>query len=98
MVKKKEGWKELPIGAIIVEPGSSRKFKTGDWKSFRPVWIEEKCTQCMICVPNCPEDCIPRKEGKRLDTDLSICKGCGICAQVCPVKCIEMKPEGDFNE
>ncbi|MBN2422069.1 4Fe-4S binding protein [Candidatus Woesearchaeota archaeon] len=95
---EKKGWKEIPLGGMICEAGSSSKFKTGDWKSFRPIWNKEKCTQCMMCVVYCPEDCIPRKDDKRLETDLSVCKGCGICKEICPVKCIEMKEEGASDE
>lgn len=90
-------WREMPVGAVC-EPGSSANFKTGDWKSSTPVWDSKKCTHCMMCVVYCPEDCIPRKVGKRLETDFSMCKGCGICANVCPVKCIAMKEEGESNE
>jgi pyruvate ferredoxin oxidoreductase delta subunit len=98
MAETKKGYKEIPIGGMIIEAGSSAKFKTGDWKSYRPIWDKEKCTHCMICPAYCPEDCIPTKQGKRMETDLEYCKGCGICAEVCPVKCITMKEEGEFNE
>jgi pyruvate ferredoxin oxidoreductase delta subunit len=90
-------YKEIPIGGMIEEAGSSKDFKTGEWKTFVPVWDKEKCTQCMICPVLCPEDCIPVKKGEnpeRLETDFDYCKGCGICANVCPVKCIEMKEPG----
>ncbi|MFH0876057.1 MAG: 4Fe-4S dicluster-binding protein [archaeon] len=90
----KKSWKEIPVGGMITEAGSSASFKTGDWKSLTPVWNNQKCIHCMICPVYCPEDCIPRIDGKRLETDFSMCKGCGICADVCPVKCIEMKEEG----
>lgn len=85
-------WKEMDIGSIV-PAGSSAKFKTGSWKSFKPVWTSEKCINCMMCVVNCPEDCIPSKDGKRSETELDICKGCGICEKVCPVKCIKMVEE-----
>jgi pyruvate ferredoxin oxidoreductase delta subunit len=88
----KKTWKEMDI-ASLTEAGSSAKFKTGSWKAFKPVWDQSKCIQCMICVVNCPENCIPAKDGKREETDLSVCKGCGICANVCPVKCIKMEEE-----
>ena len=88
----KHSWKNMDIGAIE-EAGSSSKFKTGSWKSFEPIWDSTKCIHCMICVINCPDNCIPSKDDKRLETDLSYCKGCGICAFVCPVKCIKMEEE-----
>jgi len=95
--EKKPGWKELPDGGKILEPGNSAKYKTGDWRTFRPVWDESKCTHCMICWMTCPDSAIPVKDGKRLATDLDHCKGCGICAEVCPVKCIQMKKESEFR-
>jgi len=92
--------KEIPIGGLIDEAGSSKKFKTGDWRSFRPVWDKSKCIHCMMCVPFCPEDCIPTdgkgNDIKRKETDLEFCKGCGICSEICPVKCLKMEEEAKF--
>lgn len=94
---KERGSKEIPIGGLIEEAGSSKHFKTGDWRSFRPVVNEAKCINCMFCIVYCPESCIKVKEdGKRGIIDLNYCKGCGICAQLCPAKCIEMKEEAQF--
>ena len=94
--------REIPIGGLIDEAGSSRKFKTGDWRSFRPVWGKEKCIHCMICAVYCPEDCIPSegsgKSIKRKETDFDYCKGCLICGNVCPVKCISHKEEAEFRK
>ena len=90
-----KGAKEIPIGGLIDEPGSSKNFKTGDWRSFRPIWDKTICTQCMICPTQCPDFAIPTKgkgnDIQRQETDFEFCKGCGICAQVCPVKCIKME-------
>lgn len=82
---------QIPLGANITKPGSSKEYKTGGWKTFAPIWDQKKCTQCLICPINCPENCIPIKDGKRIETELDFCKGCGICAQVCPFKAIHMK-------
>ena len=81
------------VGAIITEPGSIEKNKTGAWRSFKPVWDKGKCTQCMLCWQYCPDSCIPEKDGKRLETDLDFCKGCLICMNVCPVKAISSVKE-----
>lgn len=59
-----------------------------------PKFIEEKCKQCLLCVPVCPDSSIPVKEGKRLDFDLDHCKGCGICEKACPFDAIIMKKGG----
>lgn len=96
-----KSYKEIPIGGMIESAGNSIDFKTGDWRTFRPIWNKEKCTQCMLCVVYCPDNCIPIERGdkpKRIETNLDYCKGCGICANVCPVKCILMKEEAELNE
>jgi len=84
---------KLNVGAVITDIGSTEKTKTGGWRSFKPVWDKNKCTQCMLCWEYCPDASIPEKDGKRLETDLDFCKGCGICANICPVKCIKMVKE-----
>ncbi|MCS7286933.1 MAG: 4Fe-4S binding protein [Anaerolineae bacterium] len=83
---KLKGWKELPIGAVVLEPGSSAENKTGTWRSQRPVRDEEKCTHCMICWVYCPDSAVIVKDGKVQGFDYDYCKGCGICAHECPVK------------
>ncbi len=84
---------KLIPGGIITEPGSTIKNKTGGWRALKPVWDKKKCTQCMICWQFCPDNAIPQKDGKRLETNLEFCKGCGICAEECPVKAIKMVQE-----
>jgi len=80
------------VGAIIDEPGSSVRYKTGSWRVQRPVINSEKCTKCFICAKYCPDGAInPTKDGPVVDYDY--CKGCGICANECPMKAIEMVPE-----
>ncbi len=85
---------KMTIGGNIYEAGNARDFKTGDWRSVKPKYISEKCTQCGMCFPVCPEDAIPvNKEGKRENFDFDYCKGCGVCANVCPFKAIIMVDE-----
>ena len=84
-------WQNLTEGLQIYEPATSRQFETGEWRTQTPVLDHEKCKQCLLCVPYCPDSCIPVKDGKRLEFDLGHCKGCGICVKACPFGAITMK-------
>ncbi len=90
------GWKDIPIGGINPEAGNAVKYNTGTWRTFKPVWFNDRCIQCYLCWINCPDASILIKEGKVTGIDYEHCKGCGICAVVCPVKpkkAIEMVKE-----
>ena len=92
---KEKGWKEIPKGGLIVEPGNARTYNTGSWRASRPIRDEEKCTDCLICWIYCPDSSIIVKDNKIVGIDLEHCKGCGICATECPKKAIKMIPEGE---
>ena len=94
---KEKGWKDVPIGGLILEAGSSDKYETGDWRTYRPVWDQEKCRHCMICWIYCPDSSILVREGKMAGIDYKHCKGCGICAHECPAKCIDMRLETELE-
>jgi len=81
--EKKLSWKQLPEGDVL-EAGTSKKFKTGNWRSVRPV---------LICWVYCPDSAIKTKDGKFFEFDYDYCKGCGICAHECPKDAISMEPE-----
>ena len=93
-------WKELPLGAIILNPGNAVEYRTGDWRSMRPKTDENVCIACGLCWLVCP-DC-SRKRVRRqhpapgtlyahyFDFDFQHCKGCGICARECPTSAIVM--------
>ena len=34
---------DLTIGGNIYEAGNARNFKTGDWRSQKPIYVSEKC-------------------------------------------------------
>ena len=39
-------WKELPVGNVVLEPGNASQYRTGDWKSFKPILNKELCIHC----------------------------------------------------
>ena len=79
-----KGYKDIPIGGIITEAGNSVTYKTGDWRSQKPILKEEGCVHCLICWVFCPDDSIKVEDGKVIGIDYDHCKGCGICARECP--------------
>ena len=94
-IKQGSSWRAVPIGGNILEPGTGAEYKTGSWRSARPIWDAEKCTQCSQCWLYCPDMSIKLDEdGKMTGIDYDYCKGCGICASVCPPKAsaIQMVP------
>ncbi len=50
---------------------------------------EENCTQCGICISDCPKGAISKLEGKTV-IDGSKCIGCGKCKQSCRFNAIEI--------
>ena len=86
-INKNTPYQDLTIGGNIYEAGNAREFKTGDWRSAKPIFKSELCKQCGLCFPVCPEDAIPvNKDCKREDFNYDACKGCGFCAKVCAFK------------
>jgi len=87
-------WQDITPGGTISDAGNAALFKTGDWRSMRPIWIEDKCKQCLLCFPVCPDSSIVIDgNGNRTGFDYDHCKGCGICAKVCPFKAIDFIEE-----
>jgi pyruvate ferredoxin oxidoreductase delta subunit len=80
---------------VIMEPGTAVEYKTGSWRSRRPVVDKEKCINCMFCWMYCPDNSIIVEKGEMKGIKLSHCKGCGICANQCPKDAIVMVEEGE---
>ena len=82
------------FGPIIVKPGSSRKNKTGSWRTeTKPKFLQKNCIACRLCVLICPEGCIEGTQKNTFNCNYDYCKGCGNCARICPKQDIEMIPE-----
>lgn len=94
MTVQKPGWKEIPIGGVCWKPAT--EYRTGDWRTFRPVRDQERCTKCLLCPMICPDSAILWVEATGdIRFDYDFCKGCGICANECPVEAIKMVREGE---
>lgn len=85
-MRKLKGWKDVPIGGVIMEKGNSEEYNSGSWRTFRPVIDLEKCINCLFCWIYCPDSSVVLQDGKVVGFDYTHCKGCGICAKECPPK------------
>ncbi len=90
-INEQTRWQDLTEGLQIYESSTSESVLTGEWRTLTPEFVEEKCKQCLLCVPVCPDSAIPIINQKRLDFDYDHCKGCGICVRVCPFDAITME-------
>lgn len=86
-------WEDLTEGMQIYGSMTSVEFKTGEWATIKPMLDQEKCINCLLCLPVCPDSCIGVKEGtlERGPIDYDHCKGCGICVKTCPTGALTMK-------
>jgi len=84
---------KVTVGAVNPEPGSSKNYETGSWRTLRPVIDYDKCTKkCYFCYDFCPDSAVEKTEnGPKIN--YKYCKGCGICAYECPKEAIELVPE-----
>ncbi|UCG71075.1 MAG: 4Fe-4S binding protein [Thermoplasmata archaeon] len=91
--KESEILAKVTVGAVNPEPGSSKNYKTGSWRTLRPKIDFEKCTKkCWFCYDFCPDSSVEKTEdGPKIIYEY--CKGCGICAYECPKEAIEMESE-----
>jgi len=80
-------------GAVIHEPMSTKKNKTGGWRAVRPVIDKAKCIKCGQCWMYCPDIAVKKNDKGEFEIDYDYCKGCGICANQCPAKAIKMELE-----
>ncbi len=91
-INSESTWQEITPGGTIYTAANSEEVHTGDWRSRKPIWLEEKCKQCGLCLPVCPDNAIEIKEGgARGNYKYDYCKGCGVCAKACPFAAIEME-------
>ena len=75
----------MPLGSVIPEAGNAAGYRTGSWRTYRPVWNAKNCIHCLTCWILCPDSSIQAQQGKVRGIDYDHCKGCGICAHECPI-------------
>ncbi|WP_165044704.1 MULTISPECIES: 4Fe-4S binding protein [unclassified Adlercreutzia] len=80
---------QMPTG-FVMPGGLSEHYITGGWRSMRPVWNAEACTNCMLCWISCPDSSIIVQDGKMVGIDYDHCKGCGVCVHECRFGCLEL--------
>ena len=94
---EQKGWRDIPIGGMILEAGNAVEYLTGGWRAFRPVRGEAQCINCMQCWLFCPDSSIlvDAENEEMTGFNLDYCKGCGICASICPVNAKVIKQAGE---
>ena len=85
-------------GALIDNPGSAKEYKTGDWRSQRPIYDKDRCVRCGICYLYCPDMAIKIQKDGTIEVDTYYCKGCGICAHECVTGAFKMIPEAEARK
>ncbi|MFA4985715.1 MAG: 4Fe-4S binding protein [Candidatus Brocadiia bacterium] len=90
-------WKQIPKGGIIPQAGNSDSYKTGGWRTYKPLHNPANCINCLRCFYLCPDSSILVKETKVTGIDYDHCKGCGVCARECPVNQRENKKPNETD-
>ena len=62
--------RDVEIGAIATEPGSANLYKTGDWRSMRPVVNKDHCIRCGVCFIFCPDMAVAKTDEGYFEADL----------------------------
>lgn len=79
---------------IISKAKSSLEHETGSWRvKKKPLFLQQNCIACDMCVSVCPEGCITGEGKNTYAADYKYCKGCGLCAFICPKQDIKMVEE-----
>lgn len=81
-------------GTARIAAGANRPMrKTGDWRTFRPVLVPEKCNGCWLCYVYCPDAAISLNGQDRPIIDYDHCKGCMLCVEECPTHALVSERE-----
>ena len=52
-------WQDITLACDVFEGGTAAAIETGDWRTIKPVIDWDKCKQCLLCAPVCPDMSIP---------------------------------------
>jgi len=92
-IREQWGASKLPPGGVVPAPATSLEYKTGEWREFKPILDDEKCTGCTQCYFICPDDAIKMDDRFHPIFDYDFCKGCTLCVEICPVDAIKIVKE-----
>lgn len=69
-INENSPWYDLTEGNKIYEAATSRQFNTGEWRTQEPVHDIQKCKECYLCVPVCPDMSILVEEDGNIAFDM----------------------------
>lgn len=79
---------KIAVGAVV-DGASALTYKTGNWRTQRPVINLELCKDCGVCEMICPDSAV-HVVNEHYEIDYDYCKGCGLCAHECATGAITM--------
>lgn len=92
-VKQKWGYENAPLGGINPQIGSSVVNELSATRDgYIPLFIPERCIQCVLCDITCPDMVFQFREGEYKGRKMMVnhgpdyhhCKGCMRCVEICP--------------
>lgn len=83
--------------SVLDPQGKACKFVPAE-KRKKPVFDNELCTGCSLCVENCPSYCLeisePKERGDIKTFAVMVrpddCISCGLCEKNCPIMAVKM--------
>ncbi len=87
---------EEPNGHLFFKPENQRK---KDVSVCVPVWVQQRCSGCRLCVDFCKFNALVIVDGKIVVFE-DVCHACGGCVLFCPTKAMteKQKPIGHTME
>ena len=61
-INEQTPYEELTEGLMMFAGATSKEFHTGEWRTMTPIHLTDKCRQCLLCVPVCPDSFPWRQE------------------------------------